>query len=616
MKRFCYLLLIVPAFGVAQISGYWQQEVKYKMNIEFESSAHQFTGDQQLVYINHSPDTIRKVYYHLYYNAFRPGSMMDERSRDLPDPDKRVGSRIEALKADEQGYQRIKRLNQNGRALAFEIEQTVLRAELAEALAPGDSTLLELQFEAQVPVQIRRTGRNNAEGIDYTMTQWYPKLAAYDNDGWHPDFYVAREFFADFGSFEVNISIDADMVLASTGTLTNEEEIWKKGKEKEGNQYWELKKTKQDKRVWKFKAEQVHDFAWSADPEYLRIRQQVSDKLELNHYFLKKYSKTWSRLPKYTAQFFGLMNKQFGKYPYPQFSVIQGGDGGMEYPMCTMLKGTGNIKGLVGVMVHESAHNWYYAVLASNESRYPWMDEGFTTFAEEEILKKMSGDSTVNMHIQAYANYLFLVEQGEIEPLSTPADHFERNRTYSISAYSRGDLFLNQLRYIIGDEDFNEAMLAYYDLWKLKHPDPWDFIRVMEHVSGLELDWYVEHWVYTTKTIDYGITELRPEGRMSTIIVLEKHGEMPMPVELKVTFTTGNSQTYFIPTSSMFGSRNDDDVTRVPKPWPWTHRRYELQVNFPMSQIAKIQIDPNKFSCDVNLSNNNWPQEQVKGSED
>ncbi len=603
-------MCMLPLLLMAQPNTYWQQEVKYKMDIDFNTKDHQFSGIQQLVYYNNSPDTITKVYYHLYFNAFQPGSMMDERSRALPDPDKRVGDRIFNLKPDQYGYQRIKRLSQYDKELVFLVDQTVLRAELATPVNPGDSTVLNLVFEGQVPIQIRRSGRNNAEGIDYTMTQWYPKLAAYDQEGWHPDFYVAREFFADFGSFEVNIVTDADQVIAATGLLVNEDEIWQEEGEKDGNVYWKLKATDSKRRAWKFRAEQVHDFAWASDPEYLRIREQVSEDLELNHYFLKKYQKTWSRLPKYTAQFFELMNKHFGKYPYPQFSVIQGGDGGMEYPMCTMLKGTGNIKGLVGTTVHESAHNWYYAVLASNESRYPWMDEGFTTFAEEEILKLMSGDTSVNAHIQAYTNYLFLVDQGELEPLSTPADNFSRNRTYSISAYSRGSLFLSQLRYIIGEEDFNKGMLLYYNTWKLKHPDPWDLIKVMENVSDLELDWFIEHWVYTTKTIDYGIRDVLPEGTSSTKLVIEKIGEMPMPLEVRFSLKNGTQRTYFIPVSSMFGTKNSKEVKTALKSWPWTHPRYELDVPLNIQDILAVEIDPHRFMCDIDISNNSWPKEK------
>ncbi|MDZ7845564.1 MAG: M1 family aminopeptidase [Owenweeksia sp.] len=262
---------------------------------------------------------------------------------------------------------------------------------------------------------------------------------------------------------------------------------------------------KKERRTWRFKANNVHDFAWAADPDYTRIQTFGPDSLELNFYFLSKYKKTWRQLPAATGQFFSLMNEQFGRYPYAQFSVIQGGDGGMEYPMCTMLKGTGKLKGLIGVMAHESAHSWFYGMLATNENQYPWMDEGFTSFAEDEVLNKMSDNPVANAHLSAYSTYLFMVEKDEVVPMTTPSDYFSRNRSYGISSYYRGALFLNQLRYIIGEKDFNAGMKSYYRKWRFKHPEPHDFLRVMEVQSGLQLDWYLNFWVNTTKEIDYAI---------------------------------------------------------------------------------------------------------------
>ena len=603
------IMICLPWLAVAQEAGYWQQQVDYRMDIEFDSEKHQFSGNQEITYYNNSPDTLRRVYYHLYFNAFQPGSMMDERSRSIVDPDKRIRDRIAYLKPDEQGYHRVKRLTQNDLELVFRIEQTVLVAHLAEPLLPGDTAVFKMTFQSQVPVQIRRSGRNNSEGIDYTMTQWYPKMAAYDRDGWHPDFYVSREFYGDFGNYEVNINIAADYILAGTGVLANESEIWQEGKEIKGNQYWEIKSMEAERRTWNFKAERVHDFAWAADTDYLRIRKKAGDLPELNYYFLKKYRKNWGELTGYTADFFRLMSKKYGRYPYPQFSVIQGGDGGMEYPMCTMVKGTGKINGMVGLMVHESAHSWYYGVLASNESRYPWMDEGFTSFAEDEILKMMRKDSVVNPHLRAYANYLFMVEKDQLEPLSTPADLYSTNRNYAISAYSRGTLFLNQLRYIVGEKAFNQGMLAYFEEWQFKHPDPWDFMKVMERVSGLELDWYLEYWVYTTKTIDYAVKGVMTEGPNTAAIQLEKIGEMAMPLWVRVDLSNGTSVNYYVPVAAMFGTPAQENFNYAPA-WPWTHHTYELIIRFPADQVEAVHIDPYRFMCDVKPANNSWPAEE------
>lgn len=580
------------------------------MDIDFDTEKHQFKGDQKLTYYNNSPDTLRQVFYHLYFNAFQSGSMMDERSRNIPDPDKRVGNRISGLGATETGYHKINYLLQNGKATSYNVRQTVLQVQLAEPIAPGDSAVFDMKFESQVPVQIRRSGRNNTEGIDYTMTQWYPKMAAYDENGWHPDPYVAREFLGVFGTFDVNISIDYQYKLGGTGVHLTEEANWEAAGEKDGVTTYQLRKSKKEKRDWKFRAENVHDFAWAADKEYIRSSYPGPDGLELNFFYLEKYDSTWSRLPKYTAQFFKLMNEKFGKYDYPQFSVIQGGDGGMEYPMCTMLKGSGKMPGLVGVMVHEAAHNWYYGMLASNENQYPWMDEGFTSFAEEEVLNAMTLEPQVNAHKGAYRNHLYLFTKGNPEPLSTPADYFSTNMAYGVSSYSRGELFLSQLRYIVGEESFNRGMLAFYERWKFKHPDPWDFIKIMEDVSDIQLDWYLNYWMNTTKTIDYAIEDVRAEGRGNTLVELKRIGEMPMPLRISVKTKQGQEYKYYLPLTSMFGAPDELGVLMINDYWPWTHPTYQLHLDVAMKDVISVTIDPLEEMGDMDRSNNSLEREE------
>ena len=314
-------------------------------------------------------------------------------------------------------------------------------------------------------------------------------------------------------------------------------------------------------------------------------------------------------MPRYTVQFFKEMNQRFGRYAYPQFSAIQGGDGGMEYPMCTMLKGTGSIAGLIGVTVHEGAHNWYYGMIGSNENSYPWMDEGFTTFAEEEVLNAMSREPKVNPHAGSFSNHNYLVRQGEeFEPLTTPADYFSTNRAYSINSYSRGSLFLVQLRYIIGEETFDKAMLDFFKAWQFKHPKPSDMLRSMERASGLQLDWFYHNWVETTKIIDYGVKSIEGE-KLGTSLELEKLGEMPMPLRLKITLKSGIEQRYYIPTASQMGAPMEEGW-QVLSPWPWTHPEYETILSVNFKDIAKIEIDPDGFMADVNRANNTYPQEE------
>ena len=213
------LLTLAVLFEVAAQSPDWQQRVDYQMKVSLDDRTHILRGNQALIYHNYSPDTLNRMYYHLYFNAFQPGSMMDVRSRSIEDPDRRVSDRISRLKADEQGYQRVLSLRQNDRSISFRVEGTILVVDLLEPIAPNATTRLDMEFEARVPLQIRRSGRDSAEGIAYSMSQWYPKVAEYDHRGWHATPYIGREFHGVWGSFDVTIEIDADFMVAATGTL-------------------------------------------------------------------------------------------------------------------------------------------------------------------------------------------------------------------------------------------------------------------------------------------------------------------------------------------------------------------------------------------------------------
>ena len=273
MKRpFAYLLYayLLPC-AVAQAPD-WQQRVNYVMQVALDTETHILQGRQQLTYYNNSPDTLRRVYYHLYFNAFQPGSMMDARSRSIEDPDSRVRDRILHLQANETGYQRVRSLKQAGQPLTPREEGTLLVVDLQDPLLPGKSTLLEMEFEARVPIQIRRSGRNSKENIAYSMSQWYPKLAEYDHRGWHATPYVGREFHGVWGDYDVTISLPAAYTVAATGLLQNPQKIGKGYSEAvpEGKQLH-----------WHFVTKQVHDFVWAADTEYVHEAMQLPDGLTL-----------------------------------------------------------------------------------------------------------------------------------------------------------------------------------------------------------------------------------------------------------------------------------------------------------------------------------------------
>ena len=592
----------------------WQQSIKYKMDIDMDVKKNQYKGKQYIQYVNNSPDTLDKVFYHMYFNAFQPNSMMDVRSRTIADPDRRVGSRIERLTKDQIGYIKVKMLKHQGEEVEYEMVGTILEVTLNEPIEPRSSTLFEMDYEAQIPLQVRRSGRDNAEGVKFSMAQWYPKMANYDYQGWSANPYVGREFYGIWGDYNVTIHIDKKYVVGATGQLQNMDEI--------GYGYGKVKsKEKKGKITYKFLAENVHDFAWGADPDYTHETYQIIDG-PLLHFLYQPGEKTtenWQNLPRAMAAAYKWMSARYGKYPYDNYYFVQGGDGGMEYPQLTLITGERSYGSLVGVSIHEWMHSWYQMVLATNEALYPWMDEGFTSFGSTETMNYLKqegiipGEIAENPFLGAFNGQANIALSGFEEPLSTHADHYTTNRAYGVGSYIKGQVFLKQLEYVLGKVAFDKALLDYYDIWKFKHPNPNDFIRVFEKNSGLELDWYKEYMVNTTHYIDYALdTIVFNRKYKGASIELSRIGKMPMPLDVLVETQAGKKYMYNIPLQIMRGAKPKDDAGidgyTVVEDWPWTNPTYSLKVPHKLGDIKKITIDPNTGMVDVDRMNNVWPR--------
>lgn len=581
-----------PTVEAVSNPHYWQQHVDYKMEIDMDVENHQYQGKQTLVYTNNSPDVLNKVFYHLYFNAFQPGSEMDVRSRTIADPDSRVKDRISKLKPNEIGYIKVNSLKQNGVELNHETVGTVLEVELANPIKPGESVTFDMLFDAQVPVQIRRSGRNNKEGVALSMAQWYPKLAEYDYEGWHADPYIGREFHGVWGDFDVKITIDKNYTIGGTGYLQNPNEIG------HGYQTDTLKQPNTKKLTWHFVAPNVHDFTWAADPNYIHDTVQVPNG-PLLHFLYKSTMPqekldNWKKLQPKTVELMQFLSENIGQYPYKQYSIIQGGDGGMEYGMCTLIAGEGDFSGLFGVTAHEMAHSWFQFLLATNELTEYWMDEGFTEYfgelAECEIFNKPFEKPTKRV----YDIYYYYVNSGAEQPQTTHADRFNYNQSSAISAYYKGYVFLNQLAYVIGENNQKETIKRYFKEWAFKHPTRNDFIRVAEKVSGLELDWYLNDFTRTTNTIDYGVKSV--EGKTVT---LERIGLMPMPIDLTVTYTDGTSEDFYIPLQMMRGEK--PTKATIIKDWAWAYPTYSFETS---KAVKSVEIDPKNMMADIKKDNN------------
>lgn len=592
-KHIVFLIVVAKSISMyAQYPGYWQQHVDYKMEIDMNVNTFQYKGKQELVYTNNSPDELNRVYYHLYFNAFQPGSEMDIRSRTIVDPSSKIGDRISKLKDDEIGFIKVNSLTQNGTALEYETVGTVLEVDLAQPIQPGEKVTFNMEFDAQVPVQIRRSGRNNKEGVALSMTQWYPKLAEYDFEGWHADPYIAREFHGVWGNFDVKLTIDKDYVVGGSGYLQNPNEIG------HGYETGKVNRPKGDKLTWHFVAPNVHDFTWAADPDFNHDIIKGENDVDL-HFLYKKtlkpeYLENWKNLQPKTAEILAFFNKHIGKYPYKQYSVIQGGDGGMEYAMCTLITGERKFGSLVGVTAHEFAHTWFQFLLATNEAKHEWMDEGFTSYISDMAMNEIMDQGRVNPFYGAYRGYIYLATSGKEQPLTTHADRYNSNQSYGIAAYSKGEVFLAQLGYVIGQDNLSKTIKKYFTDFAFKHPRPIDIIRSAEKISGLELDWYLMDFAQTTNTIDYAIKSV--EGNT---ITLERKGLMPMPIDLRVTYADGTTEDFYIPLQMMRGEKPTEAT--IKPDWAWAYPTYTLET---IKVVKSVEIDPSQMMADVDRTNN------------
>jgi hypothetical protein len=622
MSSFAILILASTLFAQPER---WQQQINYKIDASLDVQKNTVKGTEEILYTNNSTDTLHKVYFHMYWNAFQPNSNMDARSRELgkttftnrrgdevKDWDMRVRDRIQNLKPEEYGIQKVNTIMINGKAQLLKEHETILEVVLTQPILPKSSVKMNVNFEAQVPVQIRRSGRDNKEGVRYSMSQWYPKMVEYDYQGWNTNPYIAREFYGVWGNYDVTLRTDKNYMIGGTGVLQNPT----------------APLDKDGQKVWNFKGNMIHDFVWFADNNFKHLSKEVRKGLTLHVYYKAKDAKAdsaWANVLWAAEKVLPFMEQKMGAYPYPQYSFIQGGDGGMEYAMATLLVGPS-----LGTAFHEWIHSWYQHILGSNESLFAWMDEGFTSYGEEmvshyyetnfatqspyisEAAKKqiqlsVERQSKLLPAVQNgnYSGYLALAKSGYEEPMSTHADHFNTNYAYSSAAYSKGGTFLGLLGYVMGEAKRDQLMLNYYNTWKFKHPNANDFIRVAEKTSGLQLQWLKEYWVNTTKTIDYGLNDIQVSGN-AALISIQRVGKFPMPIEVVVTYKDGTNELHYIPLDLMLGGKTQEGaIKQINHPeWKWTHPTYTFESTQPLSAIKSIEIDPSQRMPDMNRSNN------------
>lgn len=594
------LVMTFQSYG----QDYWQQRADYEIIIDLNTEEKSYTGATTLFYTNHSPDTMYHVYFHLFYNAFQPNSLMDIRSQQIPDIELDMDKKLSLMPEPHAGRVDIWYLSQDDQPVTFSIEGTLLTALLPEPILPGQTVRFSMEFFVKIPKLIRRAGYDSQEGVSFSMAQWYPKICMYDDEGWHANQYLGREFYSNFGDYKVDILIDSSYIVAA-GADT----------------YETFPVPGTAKKLWRFNSSNVIDFAWAADTDYKKYSLKSDCGIEIYMYYLPDFNpgNIWQQTGDALGKILPDISERFGQYPYRNYTIIQAGDGGMEYPKCTFITGDRSIGSLMGVTIHELMHTWFQSVVATNENKYAWMDEGFVSFATTEIKQHMQNIGLVfgpgkNTHPyeEQQQDYRYFVTAGVEEAMNTPADFFQTSSTYYLAAYTKGELFLKQLEYIIGKQDFDKGLRNYYQQWKFRHPKPGDFQQILEKTSGIELDWFFHYWINTTHYIDLEIAVDTTTEDLLHIHIMNK-GNILMPVDLLVEYTEGVSSLFYIPLDHMQWPKDpnaDTDLgetmTFTMEPWTWPYISYVISLNLKADEIKKVSIDPSKRLVDVKPENNVW----------
>ncbi len=515
MKKVLFLFFV---FGFSFSQNYFQQEVNYEIDVKLDDKKHTLTGRMQIRYKNNSPNTLTEMYFHLWPNAYKnKKTAFAKQMRENGKLD------FQFAKKEDRGYIDSLDFHINGKKVSWELTENIdiARISLSEPIKPGEEVLIETPFFVKLPKTFSRLGH---VGQTYQITQWYPKPAVYDKYGWHPYPYLDQgEFYSEFGSFVVHITVPADYVVQATGNLITPSEIerLKKREQKSRENLSKNFSNSQEKpfseespqgkyKTLTFKQAKVHDFAWFAAKDYYFL----SDTLKLPEsgriikvqaLFFDHSKKRWKNALKYTKEAVLGYSEFVGEYPYDVVTVVQGPLGagsGMEYPTITILDGATDAL-LRRVIIHEVGHNWFYGILGFDERRFAWMDEGLNSFYEKLVAyknRKVSQKQNQGFSDPTEALVVpFVQGENKEQPLNEWAHKFSYINYFAM-VYVKTPQVLFYLREFLGEETFDKAMKEFYKQWKFKHPYPEDMKKVFEKVSLRNLSWWFDS-LLASKTV-------------------------------------------------------------------------------------------------------------------
>jgi hypothetical protein len=577
---------------------YWQQRVDYRITATLDTARRAIRGRETIHYTNHSPDTLPYLWLHLEQNICSPTSITEK--LDQP-PLVFLGSTFDFSCKGFSGGVTVERIAVGTRQVRPAIYGTTMRVDLPRPLPPGRAVDIELRWSFPVPDY--GAGRMGRDGSLYEIAQWYPRLAVYDDvSGWNHEPYIgAGEFYLEYGSFDVSLTVPASYIVAATGTLRNPEQVLTPAQRNRlgiartstrsvaiitGEEAGKPDRTRPASRgplTWRFTADSVRDFAFAAGPE-LRWDASSYDGILIQTLYRPSASK-WEEANRMAREAIKYFSEQWYRYPYSHATTVEGPIEGMEYPMLTFVPNSPSREELQWVLSHEFGHQWFPMMVGSNERLYPWMDEGFNTFIDlagaAQYFAGMAYGDTIETHpLHLYADHAI---PGQEQPLiSRPVE--VKNLFWT--GYQKPALMLQILRYqVLGKDRFDRAFREYIEAWAFKHPTPADFFRIMRDASGVDLDWFWRDWVYTTARLDQAVDSVAGEK-----IHLSNRGTMTLPLEMDVHYGDGARERIGLPVEM------------------WNlGPRFAYRVK-PGRSVSGVTVDPRQALPDVDRSNNRQPR--------
>ena len=561
------------------IDSYWQQKVDYDMDIVLHDSIRQITGKSTIKYTNNSPDSLDKIYMHLYPNAFQVGSVKYREYIGNSGRESRAKyfkNRLDGFTSKIDIHEFSVAMPKNGSSWIhkipilemFEIDDTILKAKFFKKIGPGETVRIDLDWTHHVGDMVERAGFFEGQ---YNMAQWYPKLVVYDDQGWHPNvFHAEGEFYGEFGDFKVDFDLPFDFIIAASGVVTKGDPGWESVSVDTSIDYsvWldiydstYIESSEDRRREVSFFAENVHDFAWVASKDFLYEGGiSLDGETKVHVLYDKNRGHDWTKVVlERSINALSWLEEKFGDYPYPQITTTDRvKNGGMEYPMLVM-----NGRDSESLIVHEYGHIWFYGILANNEVDEAWIDEGFTTNQTRDYMMNRYGEHGFDidlyegyetfpkkywplkndLHSDQWSAIRYMIS-GYDENISRPSHLYKNAISYSRNAYGKPSLMLNELRYVLGDSLFYSSIQHLYKKWKLKHIDEDKIIEAIEEHVGEELDWFFDPWLHTTRHLDYEISsfkKVKNNNSWDIELVIKNKGLRFMPLLVETEYEDGST---------------------------------------------------------------------------